>query len=76
MKEKELDVAGKIIVQQGTKGLIKALGNKDHIMINLGVGLPASIGRYIYENHLEDRIVPVVESGPWGGVSLSGVLYV
>ena len=72
VKEKELDVAGKIIVQQGIMRLIKALGNKDHIMINLGVGIPASIGGYIYENRLEDRIVPVVESGPWGGVSLSG----
>ncbi len=70
--DKEMDTAGKIIVNQGIRKLLKELGEKDHLMINLGVGLPASIGRFIYENDLQDRLVPVVESGPWGGVTLSG----
>ncbi len=71
-QDRELDVAGKIIVNEGIKTLNDVLKGKDHIMINLGVGIPASIGRYINENNLGDKIVPVVESGPWGGVTLSG----
>lgn len=70
--DRSLDQAGNIIVQEGIKVLNEILDGKDHIMINLGVGIPASIGRYIYESNLSDRIVPVVESGPWGGVTMSG----
>ena len=70
--DRVLDRAGEIIVREGINVLNETLKGKDHIMINLGVGIPATIGRYINENRMGDRIVPVVESGPWGGVTLSG----
>ncbi|MGP6207476.1 CoA-transferase [Cuniculiplasma sp. SKW3] len=71
-KDRVLDKAGEVIVNEGIRILNETLKGKDRLMINLGVGIPASIGRYIYENNMSDKIVPVVESGPWGGVTLSG----
>lgn len=42
------------------------------ILINLGVGLPALISGIISDEGLSRDIVSVVESGPWGGIALTG----
>ncbi len=42
------------------------------ILINLGVGVPALLSPMISGENLSREIVTVVESGPWGGIALSG----
>lgn len=42
------------------------------LLINLGVGIPASISSMLERAKLSDRIITVVESGPWGGLALRG----
>ncbi len=43
------------------------------LLINLGVGIPATISPMLEKAKLSDRIITVVESGPWGGLALGGV---
>ncbi|MCL4343043.1 MAG: acyl CoA:acetate/3-ketoacid CoA transferase [Candidatus Thermoplasmatota archaeon] len=43
------------------------------LLINLGVGIPSSISSMLEQAKLSDRIITVVESGPWGGLALGGV---
>ena len=42
------------------------------LLINLGVGIPALISGLILKEGLSSDIVTVVESGPWGGLALTG----
>lgn len=42
------------------------------LIVNIGVGIPAALTRIIAEEDLNDLVVPVVESGPWGGLALTG----
>lgn len=42
------------------------------ILINLGVGVPAILSGIISDEGLSRDIVSVVESGPWGGIALTG----
>jgi propionate CoA-transferase len=43
------------------------------VLANLGVGIPALVSSIAAEEDLADCIVSVLESGPWGGIALSGV---
>lgn len=42
------------------------------LIVNIGVGIPAALTRIIVEEDLNDLVIPVVESGPWGGLALTG----
>jgi len=43
------------------------------VLVNLGVGIPALVSSMAAEEDLADCIVSVLESGPWGGIALSGI---
>jgi len=42
------------------------------VLVNLGIGIPALISLVAAEENLTEYIITVVESGPWGGIALSG----
>ena len=42
------------------------------ILVNLGIGIPALISSVGAEEDVSDFIITVRESGPWGGLALSG----
>jgi acyl CoA:acetate/3-ketoacid CoA transferase len=42
------------------------------VLVNLGIGIPALVSLVAAEENLSDFIVTVIESGPWGGIALSG----
>ena len=42
------------------------------VLVNLGIGIPALISSVAAEENIMDVIITVIESGPWGGVALSG----
>jgi propionate CoA-transferase len=43
------------------------------ILVNLGIGIPALISSVGVEEGVSDFIITVLESGPWGGLALSGI---
>ena len=63
----------RIIARRVALELIQLLNSKGSpILINLGVGVPALLSGIISEEGLSKDVVSVVESGPWGGVALTG----
>ena len=42
------------------------------VLVNLGIGIPALVSSVAAEENLTDFIITVIESGPWGGIALSG----
>lgn len=42
------------------------------VLVNLGIGIPALVSSVAAEENLAEFIVTVIESGPWGGIALSG----
>lgn len=42
------------------------------VLVNLGIGIPALVSSVAAEENLTDYIITVIESGPWGGIALSG----
>ncbi len=42
------------------------------VLVNLGIGIPALISSVAAEENIMNLIITVIESGPWGGVALSG----
>ena len=50
--------------------LIMKLGKP--ITVNLGIGVPDVISSLAYEEGISDFIMTTIESGPWGGIALSG----
>ena len=42
------------------------------VLVNLGIGIPALISSVASEENIMNVIINVIESGPWGGVALSG----
>ena len=45
---------------------------KAPVLVNLGIGIPALISSVASEENIMNVIITVIESGPWGGVALSG----
>ena len=63
----------KVIARRVTLEFIDlARQKKAPVLINLGIGIPALISSITYEENITDVLVSVIESGPWGGVALSG----
>ena len=42
------------------------------VLVNLGIGIPALVSSVAAEENIMNVIITVIESGPWGGVALSG----
>lgn len=42
------------------------------VLVNLGIGIPALVSSVAAQENLTDSIITVIESGPWGGIALSG----
>jgi len=45
---------------------------KRPIIVNLGIGIPDMISSIAVEEEISDFIYTTIESGPWGGIALSG----
>lgn len=68
-----LKVDEKIIARRILLELIRLFQNKrDTVLVNLGIGIPALISLVAAQEGVTELIVSVLESGPWGGVALSG----
>jgi len=64
----------KVIARRIVTELIKMFKDKGSpILVNLGIGIPALVSSVAAEENLADYIITVVESGPWGGIALSGI---
>lgn len=64
----------KVIARRVLLQLIKILEEKGSpVLVNLGVGIPALISRLAAEEEVTEYVITVLESGPWGGLALSGV---
>jgi len=63
----------KIIARRILSELIKLFRLKGSpVLVNLGIGIPALVSTVAAEENLTDFIITVIESGPWGGIALSG----
>ena len=63
----------KVIARRVLLELVKILEQKRKpVLINLGIGIPASVSAVAAEEHVTEFIVTVLESGQWGGLALSG----
>ncbi len=68
LKELEKVIARRILLE-----LIKLFKDKrSPVLVNLGIGIPALISLVAAEEDVTEFIVTVLESGPWGGLALSG----
>jgi propionate CoA-transferase len=68
LKEYEKVIARRILLE-----LITLFKNKRApILVNLGIGIPALISLVAAEEDVTEFIITVLESGPWGGLALSG----
>lgn len=63
----------KLIARRILVELIKLFKVKGSpVLVNLGIGIPALVSSVAAEENLTDSIITVIESGPWGGIALSG----
>lgn len=68
MKNHEKVIARRIVIE-----LIRLLENKKApVLVNLGIGIPALVSSIAAEEEITEFIITVLESGPWGGLALSG----
>jgi acyl CoA:acetate/3-ketoacid CoA transferase len=62
-----------VIARRALMELIRIVESKRApALVNIGVGIPALITRIAVEEGISSYIIPVVESGPWGGLALPG----
>lgn len=61
-------IARRILLEMAR--VIRELGRP--IIVNLGVGIPSHVAQVAVEEEVHDYIAVTVESGPWGGVPLTG----
>ncbi|WP_393971247.1 acyl CoA:acetate/3-ketoacid CoA transferase [Oxyplasma meridianum] len=71
--ERNVPQSQQVIARRVAMELISVINSKGPpILINLGVGIPSLISGIISSEELSRNIVSVVESGPWGGLALTG----
>ena len=71
--EKNIVQSQAVIARRVAMELVSVINRKGPpILINLGVGIPSLISGIISREELSRNIVSVVESGPWGGLALTG----
>ncbi len=49
-----------------------AVEKGSYVVVNLGVGIPSLVSSVAAEEGLSEVVVSTVESGPWGGIPLTG----
>ena len=63
----------KVIARRVVLEFIRLFKDKQSpVLVNLGIGIPAVISSILAEENIADFLISVLESGPWGGVALSG----
>ena len=63
----------KVIARRILLELIRLFETKQSpVLVNLGIGIPALISLVAAEEDVTDFIITVLESGPWGGLALTG----
>jgi propionate CoA-transferase len=63
----------KVIARRILTELVKLFKEKGSpVLVNLGIGIPALVSPVAAEENLTDYIITTIESGPWGGIALSG----
>ena len=63
----------KVIARRVLLELIRIFEEKRApILVDLGIGIPALVSSVAAEEKVTEFIVTVLESGPWGGIALSG----
>lgn len=63
----------KVIARRVLLELIRIFEEKRApILVDLGIGIPALVSSVAAEERVTEFIVTVLESGPWGGIALSG----
>ncbi|HEY7079980.1 MAG TPA: CoA-transferase [Nitrososphaeraceae archaeon] len=63
----------KVIARRILLELIRLFETKQSpVLVNLGIGIPALISFVAAEEEVTDFIITVLESGPWGGLALTG----
>lgn len=68
MKAHEKVIARRVVLE-----LVRLLEEKkDPVLVNLGIGIPAFVSSIAAEEDVSEFIITVLESGPWGGLALSG----
>jgi len=70
---KSMNVTEKVIARRILIELIRLYEEKQSpVLVNLGIGIPALVSSIAAEENITDFIITVLESGPWGGIALSG----
>lgn len=73
LPQMEWDEHEVVIARRALLELIKMIEEKrSPVLVNIGVGIPALVARIAIEEDLSSLVIPVVESGPWGGLALPG----
>lgn len=68
LKDNEKIIARRILLE-----LIRLFkSRRDTVLVNLGIGIPAMISLVVAQEDVTEAIISVLESGPWGGLALSG----
>ncbi len=68
MKEYEKVIARRVVLE-----LLELFEKKQHhVIVNLGIGIPAFVSSITLEEEISDFIVTILESGQWGGIALTG----
>ena len=68
LKEHEKIISRRILLE-----LVRLfIDKRAPVLVNLGIGIPALISLVAAEEDVTDFIITVLESGPWGGLALSG----
>jgi propionate CoA-transferase len=71
---KSVNAYEKVIARRILIELIKLYEEKQApVLVNLGIGIPALVSSVAAEENITDFIITVLESGPWGGIALSGM---
>jgi propionate CoA-transferase len=63
----------KVIARRILTELINLFKEKGSpVLVNLGIGIPALVSPVAAEENLTEYIITTIESGPWGGIALTG----
>lgn len=63
----------KIIARRVVLELLDLFEKKQNpVLVNLGIGIPAFVSSIMMEEEITKFIIPILESGQWGGIALSG----
>ncbi|HET7643582.1 MAG TPA: CoA-transferase, partial [Nitrososphaeraceae archaeon] len=68
MKDYERVIARRVILE-----LLELFEKKQGpVLIYLGIGIPAFVSSIALEENIDEFIIPILESGQWGGLALTG----